>query len=277
MAKKKKTWVRIRILPLTMAVATIMLFMKLGDITKDTRSLIAEANAESTDNKTEEKETATEDTADADKKAPEDKKEEPAENKPKEDEAGEASNVAAGDKAEEKESATPKDDEPKKEYSQTEVDVLQKLASRREEIEQWAKDVELKENLLKATEQRIDDKIVEIKDLKKQVDELLAKYNEGEDAKIRSLVKIYENMKPKQAASIFEELEMPILLLVVDRMSERKVAPVLAGMTPKKAMQVTKELAEQRKLQKPLTSPAALDEDMSAVAPVPATAPTESE
>jgi flagellar motility protein MotE (MotC chaperone) len=43
---------------------------------------------------------------------------------------------------------------------------------------------------------------------------------------------------------------MPVLLMVVDRMSERKVAPVLAAMSPTKAKDVTVQLAEQRKLQK---------------------------
>ena len=43
---------------------------------------------------------------------------------------------------------------------------------------------------------------------------------------------------------------MPVLLLVVDRMKEKSVAPVLAAMSPAKAKDVTVQLAEQRKLQK---------------------------
>ncbi len=46
---------------------------------------------------------------------------------------------------------------------------------------------------------------------------LLAQYNDKEDSKIRSLVKIYENMKAKDAARIFNEMEMPILLEVIDK------------------------------------------------------------
>jgi flagellar motility protein MotE (MotC chaperone) len=61
------------------------------------------------------------------------------------------------------------------------------------------------------------------------------------------LVKIYENMKPSDAATIFNQLQMPILLSVIGSMSERKVAPVLASMDPKRAKEVTEELAELRK------------------------------
>ena len=84
--------------------------------------------------------------------------------------------------------------------------------------------------------------------MKKEVAALLAQYNEKEDAKIHSLVKIYENMKAKDAARIFDEVEMPILLLVIDKMSEKKIAPILAEMEPKKAKQITVMLAEQRRV-----------------------------
>ena len=65
---------------------------------------------------------------------------------------------------------------------------------------------------------------------------------------MRSLVKIYENMKPKDAARIFEELEMATLLPVVERMGERRLAPVMADMNPAKARKITEELARLRQL-----------------------------
>ena len=60
---------------------------------------------------------------------------------------------------------------------------------------------------------------------------------------IAAVEKIYENMKPKAAAGVFEELDMDILLEVVSRMKERKVAPILALMTPTRAKELTFELA----------------------------------
>ena len=64
-------------------------------------------------------------------------------------------------------------------------------------------------------------------------------------------MKIYETMKPKDAARIFQELELDTLLLVVDRMKERKLAPVLAEMNPNKAMEITVELAKLRQMPQP--------------------------
>jgi flagellar motility protein MotE (MotC chaperone) len=136
---------------------------------------------------------------------------------------------------------------PKPEFSQVEIDLLESLAKRRQELDNWAKQIQLKQNMMNATELRINDKIASLEKVKKQVEDLLAQYNQQEDTKIKSLVKIYENMKPKDAARIFEELDMPVLLMVVDRMNERKVAPVLAAMSPTKAKDVTVQLAEQRR------------------------------
>ena len=61
-----------------------------------------------------------------------------------------------------------------------------------------------------------------------------------------TLAKLYESMRPRDAAEIFNELDLPILVQVVNRMSERRAAPVLAAMTPERARQVTAELSRMR-------------------------------
>jgi flagellar motility protein MotE (MotC chaperone) len=135
--------------------------------------------------------------------------------------------------------------------SQTELDVLQKLQERRGQIDNREKDIERREALLKAAEDQIDRKVAELKSLQHTIEGLLRQYNDQEDNKMRSLVKIYENMKPKEAAKIFEQLDMEILLEVVERMKEQKVAPILAEMDPAKARTVTAELAQRRQMPVP--------------------------
>jgi flagellar motility protein MotE (MotC chaperone) len=132
--------------------------------------------------------------------------------------------------------------------SQTEMDVLQKLQERRGTLDGRERDVERREALLKAAEDQIERKISEMKSLQHQIEGLLRQYNDQEDSKMRSLVKIYENMKPKDAAKIFEQLDMGIMLEVVERMKEQKVAPILAEMNPVKARELTSELAQRRQM-----------------------------
>lgn len=139
-------------------------------------------------------------------------------------------------------------------FTQSEVELLQKLSERREGLEQRGRELDMREGLLKAAEQRIDKKVGELKTLQTSIDALLKKHNEQEEAKMSSLVKIYENMKPKDAARIFEQLDMPVLLDVVERMSERKIAPIMAEMAPTKAKAVTAELAQRRQMPQPSAS-----------------------
>lgn len=138
--------------------------------------------------------------------------------------------------------------------SQTEMDVLQKLTERRGTLDVREKDIERRESLLKAAEDQIDRKVTEMRTLQTTIEGLLRQYNDQEDNKMRSLVKIYENMKPKEAAKIFEQLDMPIMLEVIERMKEQKVAPILAEMDPSKARNVTSELAQRRQIPMPKPS-----------------------
>jgi len=124
-----------------------------------------------------------------------------------------------------------------------EVKILQKLAVRRNELDRRSREIDLRETLLLAMEKRVKAKLAELKKYEAIVQGLLRKHEGEQDAKYRSLVKIYESMKPKNAALIFEELEMDVLLNVVERMRESRTAPILAKMAPKKARALTMELA----------------------------------
>lgn len=133
-------------------------------------------------------------------------------------------------------------------YSQADIDVLQKLADRHAELEKWASDLAMREQLLKATENRLNSRLTELKGVQASLKSLLHQYNTDQEKKLGSLVKIYQDMKPKDAARIFEELDLDILLDVVERMKEAKVAPILAAMNPDKAKTITAELAQRRKI-----------------------------
>ncbi len=130
----------------------------------------------------------------------------------------------------------------------TEIDLLQRLAERRAEIESETSALEERRLLLQAAESRVDQKLDELKALQEMIQGLLLQHGEQEEKQFQSLVKIYESMKPKDAARIFEQLDMVVLLEVIGRMKERKTAPVLALMDSEIAKAVTLELANRQTL-----------------------------
>ncbi len=131
------------------------------------------------------------------------------------------------------------------EFSEAEIDTLRLLAARREKLDAREQSLETREGLLVVAEERIDEKVTELNLLEERIKSLIIQYDEQEEARLRSLVKIYENMKPKDAARIFDELDLDILLNVISFMKERRVAPVLAAMDPAKAEAITSEIALQ--------------------------------
>jgi flagellar motility protein MotE (MotC chaperone) len=133
-------------------------------------------------------------------------------------------------------------------FTQNEIDLLQSLAERREMIEKQSQEMTVRQGLLQAAEQRIDKKIAELKTLQAAIDALIAKHDEQEEARVQSLVKIYEGMKPKEAGRIFETLDIDTLLLVAERMKERKLAPIMAAIDPEKAKELTVKISTARKL-----------------------------
>ena len=229
----KRIFSRIRFLPLTIFAATLMLTVKIGDIWDGFDGHI---------NGTIQVSEAIAQPAEEDAKP-----------------AAKDGQPVAGEKTAEQAVPAALKDEPQGQISKlitndptlltpAEIDLLQQLAERRQVLESREQEFELRTGLLAAAESRIDKKVEELKVLRETISGLIKTFDAQQDAKLLSLVKIYENMKPKEAAKIFEELEMDTLLEVAERMKERKLAPIMAKMHPEKARDMTVELSRLRQL-----------------------------
>lgn len=133
-------------------------------------------------------------------------------------------------------------------FTPSELELLQRLAERRKVIEAQAQELQAREAMLQAAETRIDGKIAELQQLEQTLTELVAEADAQQQEKTQQLVRIYGAMKPKDAARIFNDLDMPILLTVVENMKENKVAPILSQMEAMKATSVTEALSARKRL-----------------------------
>lgn len=130
-----------------------------------------------------------------------------------------------------------------------EVDVLRQLAKRRDELAKREQEIADREALLKATEQRLAERVKEMEALKAEYQNARTERENAAEANLRRLVTVYEAMKPDEAARIFETMEGSVLLDVVSRMGERRLAPILAQMTPAKAQALTVAMAHRKTAQ----------------------------
>jgi flagellar motility protein MotE (MotC chaperone) len=235
---------KFKVLPITIAACFLLIAVKTAEVAGAFRDYEKKETSE----KSEAKALAMKETASGDEAKPEEDKKEESKD---EAAAGEGGGHDAKPQAKKEEPKTVHDVAPAEnlpKYNDTEKEVLEKLAARRAELEAWSKELEMKEQLINASSNKLDKKLADLKTLKEQTEALLAQYKEQDDAKIRSLVKMYEAMKPASAASIFEETNEGIVLEIVDKMAEKKASLILAKMSPKKAKNITEDLAKQRSL-----------------------------
>lgn len=120
------------------------------------------------------------------------------------------------------------------------------LRARREALDQRERNLATREALMATVEQRLTARASELLSLQRDGEAEEAAARLRAESSWTTLAKLYEAMRPRDAAEIFNELDMPILVQVVNRMNERRAAPVLAAMTPERARQVTAELSRMR-------------------------------
>src|SRR5690242_9599588 len=145
--------------------------------------------------------------------------------------------------------------EPVRIASPGERAVLERLQTRRQELDARSREMEMRENLLKAAEKRLESKVTELKDAEGRVNTAMGTRDKVEAERFKSIVSMYENMKSKDAARIFDWLDMKILVDVSTQIKPQKMSEILAQMSPDNAERLTVELAA-RATAKPKTQSA---------------------
>ena len=125
--------------------------------------------------------------------------------------------------------------------------ILERLQERRQELDTRARELDIREGLLAAAEKRVEARLTEIKEDQAQLVAAAEKKDEAGAARLKGLVTMYENMKARDAAKIFDRLDIGVLIEVASQINPRRMADILAQMSPETAEQLTVELANRAK------------------------------
>ena len=127
--------------------------------------------------------------------------------------------------------------------SASERAILERLQSRRQELEARAREIDIRESLLKAAEKRIETRVDEMKSMEAKASAATDQKAEAENARFKGIVTMYEGMKPKDAAKVFDRLEMPVLIEIASQIAPRKMSDIMGLMQTEAAERLTVELA----------------------------------
>jgi flagellar motility protein MotE (MotC chaperone) len=121
--------------------------------------------------------------------------------------------------------------------------ILERLQSRRQELEARAREIDIRESLLKAAEKRVEGRVEELKGVESRISTATGQKTEADAARFKGIITMYEAMKPKDAAKVFDRLEMPVLFEIASQIAPRKMSDILGLMQTDAAERLTVEMA----------------------------------
>ncbi|MBV8698260.1 MAG: flagellar protein FlbB [Bradyrhizobium sp.] len=180
-----------------------------------------------------------------------------------EDITGSVHGGAPKEKKEEKKDDAPKPDAPE---TKTEADapppisaseraILERLQARRQELDARAREIEIRESLLKAAEKRIEEKSADLKATEARVTAASGQKDDAESARMKNIVTMYEAMKPKDAAKVFDRLDMGVLIEIAVQIKPQKMSDIMGLMQPEAAERLTVEMARRAGADKSVVTP----------------------
>ncbi|MDX2276247.1 MAG: hypothetical protein NW206_12420 [Hyphomonadaceae bacterium] len=127
--------------------------------------------------------------------------------------------------------------------SQSEVQVLQALGERREALDQRATQLDTQGGLMTAAERRLDERLAELRQLETTVNQLLGQLDEAQAQRVNNLVDVYQRMRAKDAARVFDGLDDGVMVQVASHMRQSNLAEIMGNMEPTRARRLTEMLA----------------------------------
>ncbi len=97
--------------------------------------------------------------------------------------------------------------------------------------------------MLEAAEKRIESRVEELKAVESRITTATGQKAETDAARFKGIITMYEGMKPKDAAKVFDRLEMSVLLEIATQIAPRKMSDILGLMQAEAAERLTVEMA----------------------------------
>ena len=133
--------------------------------------------------------------------------------------------------------------------SRSELAILERLARRREKLAEREKELEMRDALLRAAEKRLQERVEELKTLEESIKKASRLRREEKNEDLGKLVAMYQTMKAKQAAKIFEVLDDDMRVEIAKIMNPRKLAAIMGQMKPSSASTLSLAIARGRSLE----------------------------
>jgi flagellar motility protein MotE (MotC chaperone) len=125
--------------------------------------------------------------------------------------------------------------------SPSEAAIRERLEQRRQSLDHRNEDIALREEMIRQAEERLEERLNRLREA--EDGGRSAEADARREQEMANLVAMYQAMRPKEAARIFDRLDLDILVPVVLEMNPRTMAEIMAAMSAESAERLTVALA----------------------------------
>lgn len=132
---------------------------------------------------------------------------------------------------------------PVEKITSEEVDHLTKLNVRKKELDAREEELNRMEAELQVQKQELEKRMVELEEMRGKISSILDDRVKADDQKVDTLVQMYSNMKPPQAAKVFETMDEDLAVEILGRMKKKNAADIMNLLKPEKAQIISEKFA----------------------------------
>ena len=143
---------------------------------------------------------------------------------------------------------------PRLTLSKGDIPLLQSLQERQARLEAGEQQLQQRQHELQLLQQQLEERLTTLHSIRQEIAALIAERDSFEEKRFAHLVKVYEGMKPAEAASLVERLRPETAVKLFYRMKGRKVSQILEFVKPDVAAGLSERLAVFQQLAQPTDS-----------------------
>ncbi|MCH2096597.1 MAG: hypothetical protein MK160_16015 [Rhodobacteraceae bacterium] len=121
--------------------------------------------------------------------------------------------------------------------------LLARLRAREQDLTRREEELDLRDKTLEKLSQEIDARLQELATAEETLRQTMALADSAAENDLENLTRVYENMKPKDAAVLFETMEPSFAAGFLGRMQTASAAQILSGLSPEKAYAISLTLS----------------------------------
>ncbi len=124
-----------------------------------------------------------------------------------------------------------------------ELDHLSKLRDKKKELDAREEEINRLDSELQKQKGDLEARLKELRETREQISKMLEDRVKNDESKVETLVQMYSNMRPPQAAKVFETLDEDLAIDILGRMKKKSAADIMNLLKPEKAQIFSEKFA----------------------------------